>query len=706
MKKVRKIILRTILIVILIISAASWYLNNIFLPQNVKAWIVDFLSEKTGRQVRLANVSYNVFKGIALKELTIFEDSGKTNKKFLTAKEIYFKLPLAPLFARKFILSNLRIQSPELTIIRTGPANWNFSTILAAKSKSFRPKFTTLISRATVCDGKISLKDLTKKPEFTARMEAINGEVSLSLPANINFKFDSALPQTPIINVHSSGTYNLLSETLDFKVHATDITLTDYAAYYREAIPVKIIEGKGNLEIAFYLDKDKNVQLDGKSLVKQLTIRQGTTQAAGDLTITTGLAYKIGEEKSLAYEGNLGINNFKAEGLPLVKDLKNINGKILFSKDTLPSAEFAFHYKDTGLKLKARVTDLNRMSANFDLSSDNGLQIKGEFNPRAKDIYSTKIEGAYLDSLFNLTANIDGRKDLLLNIQGDFELELTDMEQIISEYSPELSRLSPKGKLALSARAAGNWNAWKQWSGTIEATSDQIVIKEITFKNLLIDLRMKDKKVFLDKLSAAPYKGILTSTAVLELDLPQPFRLEVDLLNVDLSQMSKDPSLNWQYSSGYISGNLSLEGYRKKPENVTGRGWFKIEEGKLWETPLFNGLANILYFPNLQKILFTHGSAAFTVANQAIRTSDLLLESDGLNLGAKGSIDFNGNLDFKITTELARELAKKSPEFGKIANMIMGGLWNYIIELRLKGTIKEPKYSIIPKFSLKDLIGE
>ena len=707
MKKVRKIILRTVLIVILVISAASWYLNNVFLPEKVKVWIVDALSERTGRRVKLENVSYNVFRGIALKGLTIFENSGETNKKFLTAKEIYFKLPLPPLFARKLIIANLCIQSPELTIIRTKPMDWNFLTILAVKPKASRPKFTTLISRATISEGKISFKDLTKEPEFNARMESINGGISLSLPANINFKLTSTLPRRPIINVQSSGTYNLLSKTLDLKINTTGITLTDYAAYYQEAIPIKVTGGKGDLELAFYLDKDKDIQLTGKALLKQLTLQQEALQTIGDLIISTEVTYKIGEEKSLAYKGDLGFNNFRLKGLPPAENLKNITGKLLFSKETNPSLELTAGYKDAGLKLNARITDPDRMGISFGLSSDKGLEAGGEFIAKAKNVYSTKIKGSYLDSSFDLTVNINNRDLPLLNIQGNVNLELADLKQTAAEYFSQINKLNPKGRLALTAKLDGSWNAWKEWSGTLQAESEELIIKEVRFKNLLIAVEMKDKKVSLDKLSAGLYRGVLTSSGILDLAHTRPFyRLELNLVNIDLAELTKEPALNWQSSSGHINGNLELEGYQKKSGTITGKGWLRVEEAKLWETAVFQGLANILYFPNLQKVLFKNGSANFVVANQEVMTSDLLLKGGGLNLSARGSIDFKGNLDFSITTELAREMAKQSPEFGKIANMIMSGLWNYLIELRLKGTIKEPKYSIIPKFSLKGLIAE
>jgi hypothetical protein len=824
MKKVKKIVLRTVLIVILLICVASWYLNNIFLPQKLKVWVVDFLSTRTARQVTLDRINYNIFKGIVLKGLTIFENTseGEINKKFLTVEEIYFRLPIPPLFARKLIITNLYIGSPDVVITRIKPKEWNFSDILTVKPPEPKPKFTTLISRAVISEGKISFKDLTKEPAFNTQMEATNGEMYLTLPANINFKFSSRIVRTPAITIQSSGKYNFLLQTLDLEFNTKDITLTDYAPYYQKSLPFEIIQGESDLKISFSLDKDKHIRLYGTSFIKGLAVQQESLQGSGDLTVTTDVAYKLGEEKHVEYRGDVEFRNFVAKGLPVVETLKNINGKVKFSKDTLftdelkivvsgtpvvikgkinnfnnplldltlnsnidlshfkeslPSqfkerfkeigisgnallsmslsgtvmrlqllgkanftdasfkttllagelkningsfqlendslstSNLTFYYKNTPFKLVASLINFSKPDIKLNLSSQN-LTFEGKINPKDKispkdkDIYLAKVQGKYLDSSFDLSGNITELKKPLVNIQGIVEFNLADLTKALpSQYSQEISNLSPEGRLRLNGEATGIWNQWENWSGAIQASSEQIKIKKIKFDRLLLDAKMENKKVWLIRLTANSYGGILNSTGWLELQHPQShYRLDIDLLNFDFAELGKEPHLNWKYSSGYMSGKVSLEGYTEKSETITGRGWLKVGEGKFWETPLFAGLANILYFPNLGKVLFKRGSATFTVIEKEIRTSDLLLEGAGLDLNAKGSISFDGNLDFGITTELARGLAKQSPEFAKIANMIVSGLWNYVIELRLKGTVKKPKYSIVPKLPIKGLI--
>ncbi|MEA3560949.1 MAG: DUF748 domain-containing protein, partial [Candidatus Omnitrophota bacterium] len=835
MKKVRKIILRTVLVTILIICAASWYLNNIFLPQQVKLWIVNFLGKETSRQVSLEKVGYNIFKGIVLKGLTVFEDSAELNEKFLTVEEIYFKLPLPPLFGRKLIITNLYIQSPELAVTRRKSKDWNFSSILTTKPGDKRGKFAALISRAVISEGKISFTDLTKDPQFDTQIEAINGKIYLTLPANINFEFNLTAAQTPAITVQSSGTYNFLLKTLNLKLNTKDILLTDYAAYYRETVPFEVLEGKADLELVFSSDKDKNIHLQGTSSIKQLNVQQELStlplakktlkdklKGTGNLTITTNLAYNLDKKSDIEYSGDITFSNFTFRGLPAIETLENINGKIEFfenilstaalnlvvfgapislkgklsnfnnplieasltsdidlskTRDSLPAqlknkfnqitvagkallsmgleggirhiqysgqAEFSnasvkntllaeglkdingilqfnnnglsvpevtFFYNDTAFKLNGSLASFNKPNIDFNLSSKDldlhgGLILKDKLNPKDENIYIAKVEGKYFDSSFNLTGNIAGFKKPLLNLQGDVDFNLNDLTKIAApEYSQELSDLNPKGRLSLSGKAGGKWNEWKDWSGIIEAKSKRISIKEITLERLLLDVKVEDEKIFLVKLAASPYGGILTSTGFMELGQPHPYyKMEIDLLNLDLGEIGKEPVLNWPYSSGYLTGKLNLEGYKKKPETIIGKGWIKIGEGKFWEIPLFKDLANTLYFPNLQKVLFKRGFTTFIVADKAVRTSDLLLEGEGLNLSAKGLVGFDGNLNFSITTELARGLTQQSPELGKIANMIMSGLWNYIIEIRLKGTIKEPEYSIMPKLPIKSLI--
>jgi len=265
-----------------------------------------------------------------------------------------------------------------------------------------------------------------------------------------------------------------------------------------------------------------------------------------------------------------------------------------------------------------------------------------------------------------------------------------------------LSKLNPQGRIKLTAQANGKWKDWQNWSGALKGNSEQATIKKINFDRLFFDIKMENKKISLIKLTAEPCGGTLNSTAFIDLGSEQRYwRGDLQLANINLGGLASDLDQKWQNVSGDLSSSVMAEGYGKNAETIIGKGWLEVGEGGFWKMPLFVGLANKLYFPNLTKTLFSRGFATFAIANKSISTSDLSLQGSELNLLANGSIDFDGKLDFTITTELAEGLISKTPKFGKIATAIMGGLWNYAIKLRLEGTIEEPKYSVVSKLPIK-----
>ncbi len=811
MKKVRKIILRTFLIVVLLICLGSWYLNNIFLPQKIRLWMTGLLRERIDRQITLGKIRYNIFKGIVLKDITIFGKEGE--EKFLSVKEMYFKFPVLPLLRKRFIITNLSVISPVLSVTRLKDEEWNFSDVLKGGVPDPQTKFTLLISRAVIVDGQALFKDLTKKPPFEGEIADINGEMYLALLASMHFKFSSKIQQRTIA-LQSKGNYNFISKVLNVNFNIQNITLTDYAPYYRDILPFQLDQGQANLQLDLSLTKDKPIRLYGVYSIKNLALSEDALKGSGNIEITAILNYTPDGRKVLEYEGNVRFDNFQLEGLPLIEnitgingkvaiventistkdlklsswgmpvvfngeinnfrnpslnltasseadlskikesiparfkdklekinisgkallsmkisggirrpaldgkltisearckppflseDLKNINGNFEFKSNSLSTSDLTLSYKDTGYKLILSLIDLNRPdkepNIEFDLRSED-LSLLGELNIKENNsAYFSTTEGKYLNSSFALTGVISDWPSPQLDITGDIEMDLADLTRALAGggRGKVLSKLNPKGRVKLTTEASGKWEDWQNWSAVLKGKSDQVTIKKVNFDRLFFDIKMENKKISLVKLTAEPYGGVLNSTGFIDLGAEQRYwRGNLQLINIDLSGLSGDSGLKWQNISGNLSGAAVLEG-REKAETIIGKGWLEVGEGKFWKLPLFLELSNILYFPYLKKTLFNRGFATFAIANKTISTSDLSLQSEGLNLLAKGSIDFDGNLDFSISTELAKNLADKMPKLSKIASMIISGLWNYAVELRLEGTIEEPKYSIVSR---------
>ena len=129
---------------------------------------------------------------------------------------------------------------------------------------------------------------------------------------------------------------------------------------------------------------------------------------------------------------------------------------------------------------------------------------------------------------------------------------------------------------------------------------------------------------------------------------------------------------------------------------MRGKGAFAIAEGRLWELPVFAGLANILYIPGVSKIVFGEAKGTFTVGNRIIVTGDTELYSPQMNLVGEGSVDFDGNLNFDITAAFAKEFLEGPTLLGPLRDFFVDEAGHFVGKINLAGTLNEPKFKVTP----------
>ena len=72
-KRTLKKIAIVFLSLLVLISCAIIYLNKFVLPVKIKALIIETVEKQTGKRAALESVRFNLFKGLVLKELNLYE---------------------------------------------------------------------------------------------------------------------------------------------------------------------------------------------------------------------------------------------------------------------------------------------------------------------------------------------------------------------------------------------------------------------------------------------------------------------------------------------------------------------------------------------------------------------------------------------------------------------------------------------------------
>ena len=134
MSRTLRIILVVVAVLIVLVLAAPFLIPvNQFRPT-----IEDKASAALGRKVNVGNLSLSLFSGsLAADNLSIADDPKFSKSPFLSAKSIKVGVELLPLILRKELnITAIVIDTPEVTLLRSGGGEWNYSSFGAAAAKA------------------------------------------------------------------------------------------------------------------------------------------------------------------------------------------------------------------------------------------------------------------------------------------------------------------------------------------------------------------------------------------------------------------------------------------------------------------------------------------------------------------------------------------------------------------------------------------
>ncbi|NNM82034.1 MAG: DUF748 domain-containing protein [Burkholderiales bacterium] len=156
-------------------------------PHYAKPYLAESLGQTLHRQVSIGRIGFNPFALSArLEDITVKERDGKTD--FVKIGELYVNLEAQSILERRLVLSEIKLVSPEVRIVREKNA-WNFSDILDAFSKpSAKPSEKPLrfdFDNIGLEQGKVDFDDGEQKHVLSA--------IDLSIPELSNLP-DAAVP--------------------------------------------------------------------------------------------------------------------------------------------------------------------------------------------------------------------------------------------------------------------------------------------------------------------------------------------------------------------------------------------------------------------------------------------------------------------------------------------------------------------------------
>jgi len=218
-KPVLKIVGIVVALLIVVAIALPFLVNvNNFRPQ-----IESSLSSTLGRPVKVGNLSLSIFSGsVGADQLSIADDPKFGSAPFIQAKSLRVGVELMPLiFSKQLNVTDLRIDHPEITLLRNREGVWNFSSLgnQSAEKTSSAPANVN-VAKLDLTDGTITLGSTTGK-----RKPIVYDKVNVAVR---NFSFSRAFPV--IVSAGLPGGGSLGIDGSAGPIDSTDTALTPVQA--------------------------------------------------------------------------------------------------------------------------------------------------------------------------------------------------------------------------------------------------------------------------------------------------------------------------------------------------------------------------------------------------------------------------------------------------------------------------------------------
>ena len=182
--------------------------------------------------------------------------------------------------------------------------------------------------------------------------------------------------------------------------------------------------------------------------------------------------------------------------------------------------------------------------------------------------------------------------------------------------------------------------------------------------------------------------GVSGSRKALGIDLSPPYRfdLAMSLEDVELDRILRGVFPSSIADQGRIDLQLSLSGTPGDVRGMTGGGWVRLDEGRLWSIPVARALFYQLGIPDTA--LFDRMRARFQLRDGRLEGSYLEMKSSLLNLIGSGWLDLDGRLAMDL--EVRYSILDKLGSLSRILYWLNDNLWRVAV----RGDLVRPKVSI------------
>ena len=181
------------------------------------------------------------------------------------------------------------------------------------------------------------------------------------------------------------------------------------------------------------------------------------------------------------------------------------------------------------------------------------------------------------------------------------------------------------------------------------------------------------------------------------------FSFTANTTNTNLRLLMNDLTSPTNNLDGQMNVNLVVtDGNTDDGRSWNGYGDAQLRDGLIWSIPVFGVLSKPLdaIVPGVGNSRLSSATASFVISNSVIYSRDLEMRSPAMRLQYRGTVDFEGHVQARVTAEPLRG----APLIGPVVNV---ALWpvTRLFQYKITGTLADPKPEpvYIPKILLSPL---
>ncbi|MCX5713130.1 MAG: AsmA family protein [Candidatus Omnitrophica bacterium] len=360
-----KKVLLIFLILVILISAATFVVNRFVLPSKIKALIVNSLAKQTQKNVKLESVEFSIFRGLVLKNLVIFDKE----QTFVSIKDADCTFLPLPFLKKKIIVPWINIRQAEVYIERRSDNAFNISDFFnaqqvsqqsqqgAQQKKEPKQAFGLIIKKINIRNSVLIFKDSTLQPVYNKVVEGIDANIYLALPAQVKFNLKTLISSNDPQPVSIAGIYNILNHELGIKLTAKALKPSEFGAYL-SGIGIKFNSGKADI-IAQVQQKGAILNVKIESQFYSTGIVKDKIKAILDSGINADISYNF-DTKDCRFSGQSGIKSGTISGIDFIGSLCDLTGIVRFDNKGVVADNIQANALGMPVQGKFKLEDFNK----------------------------------------------------------------------------------------------------------------------------------------------------------------------------------------------------------------------------------------------------------------------------------------------------------------------------------------------------------